>query len=105
MLRIQDRTWRCLVVRSCTMYRWSWHRLGPRHMTLKAEVCRHLSVAVALVSVSSILAPRLCQEGAQPDQPEVGQHEPGCGRVSRQTVDGCFRLAEVAVRAATQQRL
>jgi len=31
---------------------------------LKAEVCRHLSVAASLVSVSSIVAARLCPESA-----------------------------------------
>src|SRR6476469_8245208 len=43
----------------------SWHRLGPLHMSLEAELCGHGAVAIPIVAVASLVAVGLSQQGAQ----------------------------------------
>ena len=51
----------------------SWHRLGPLHVPLETERCRHRAVAIPIVAVGGLVAVRLGQQCAEPQQPNVAQ--------------------------------
>src|SRR5277367_3034700 len=51
-----------------------WHRLGPRHVPLEAERCRHVAVAIPEVCVSRGIAVSPSQQSPQSQQPDVTQN-------------------------------
>src|ERR1700732_1968191 len=67
------------------------HRLGHRHLPLEAQISRHLEVAIPEGAVSDIVAMRACQDGAESQQPDFVQHEPGVSRHGCQPVDSGLR--------------
>lgn len=49
----------------------SRHLLGPLHVALKAQVVGYLPVAIPIVPITDFIALGLCQQGAEPQQPDV----------------------------------
>jgi hypothetical protein len=51
----------------------SWHRLGPRDMSLEAKRSRHVAVAIPEVRISCGIAVSPRQESPQPQQPDLAR--------------------------------
>ena len=87
--RTGDRTARRRGVPWRTTCTSSWHRLGHRHMPLKAEFCGHLSIAVPVVRDSRRRRPVACASSARIRNSQMSyEDKPGFGRHGGQPVDG-----------------
>ena len=81
----------------------SWHRLGPLHVPLEAQRCRHGTVAIPIVAIACLVAVRPRQQCPQPQQPDFTDNQPVVGSRVRQPVDRLLGFGQVALGAALQQ--
>ncbi len=83
----------------------SHHRLGHRDVSFEAKRFRHRTVAIRQVAVGNVVAAGPGQQGPQPQQPDVAQHQTFVRRQLRRTVDRALGFGHVILGAPVQQRL
>jgi hypothetical protein len=72
---------------------------------LEAKRSRHVAVAVAEVNISGGIAVGSGEQGAQPQQPDLVQHEAGIGRHRCQPLHRKIRSPDVLIGSPAQQCL
>jgi hypothetical protein len=80
------------------------HCLCHCHVTLKAEVSGHLSVAISKFPIADVIAVRPRQERSRAQQPDLVYHKPWFDRYGGQSVDGNLCFAQIFLAAALSQR-
>ena len=81
------------------------HRLGHRDVSFEAKRFRHRAVAIRQVAVGVVIAAGPGNQGAQPQQPDVAQHQTFVCWQLRRTVDRALGFGHVTLGATVQQRL
>ena len=75
----------------------SEHRLGPLHVPLEAQQCRHRAVAIPIVAVGILVTTCPRKQCAHPQQPDFVQDESGFGWRGGQPFNGIRRFPHIGV--------